>query len=76
MGRLETQAREARPRRAFGLDNHSCLGAALARLEGRIALEAVLEPLPRFERCAADLEYFGSFLVRGLRSLPLQRAAS
>ena len=32
---------------SFGYGIHLCLGAALARLEGRVALDEVLHPLPR-----------------------------
>jgi cytochrome P450 len=58
---------------AFGEGIHFCIGAPLARLEARIAFEAITE---RFKTIAlADpsepLSYRGSFITRGLRELPL-----
>jgi cytochrome P450 len=56
---------------AFGFGNHFCLGASLARLEGRIALETLLERLPDYE-ITAPVRAHGSFLVRGPAALPLR----
>ncbi len=33
---------------AFGLGSHHCMGAALARLEGRIAFEELLQRYPNY----------------------------
>ncbi len=57
---------------ALGFGNHFCLGASLARLEARIALETLLERLPDFEIAADRVEPHGSFLVRGPSALPLR----
>jgi len=59
----------------FGFGKHFCLGASLARLEARVAFEALAPELPRLARVEGRVERIDSFLVRGPRSLPLRRAA-
>ena len=67
--------RESQGHLAFGLGNHFCLGASLARLEAQIALGALLDELPHLEARDARVEFIDSFLVRGPQSLPLRRAS-
>ena len=66
-------ARDARAQVAFGGGIHLCLGAWLARLEVRVALEALLRALPRLELADEPLEWREG-AARGLRRLPLVRA--
>jgi cytochrome P450 len=68
-------AREQRGHLAFGFGEHFCLGSALARLEARVALEALVPELARVERTAPGRELVDSFLVRGPKRLDLRRAA-
>lgn len=55
---------------AFGFGRHFCLGASLARLEARVALEALVPRLTR-ARLDAEPELVDSFLVRGPRKLEI-----
>jgi cytochrome P450 len=63
--------RDAQGHLAFGFGKHFCLGASLARLEARIALETLAPHLPRL-RCEDEPELVDSFLVRGPRRLELR----
>jgi cytochrome P450 len=56
---------------AFGQGVHFCLGASLARLEGKVALEEVWKRVPDYEIDAAGIARVHSVNVRGFAALPL-----
>lgn len=56
---------------SFGLGGHYCLGAALARLEGRIALEEILKRFPSWDVDWANAKLESTSTVRGWASLPI-----
>ncbi len=56
---------------SFGQGVHFCLGASLARLEARIALEEVWQRIPNFEIDPAGLVRVHSVNVRGFSSMPM-----
>jgi cytochrome P450 len=55
----------------FGLGVHYCLGAALARLEGRVAAEELLRRFPRWDVDWQNAKLAQTSTVRGWESLPL-----
>jgi cytochrome P450 len=56
---------------SFGSGVHHCLGAALARLEGRIALGTLVERFPGMELAVDEPTWNGRLTLRGLDELPV-----
>jgi cholest-4-en-3-one 26-monooxygenase len=63
-------ARDPNPHLAFGLGHHFCLGAALARLEGRALLDALLARFATVAPAGAIVRT-GSPVIAGVRHTPL-----
>ncbi|HSW11884.1 MAG TPA: cytochrome P450 [Solimonas sp.] len=62
--------RQARPHLSFGYGIHACVGAVLARLEGRIALEEVLKRFPEWEVDLERATLSPTSTVRGWETMP------
>ena len=65
--------REPNRHLAFGLGNHFCLGAPLARLEAEIAITTLIRRYPhlRIAVPTSSLRWRSGLLLRGLESLPV-----
>ncbi|NEY35706.1 cytochrome P450 [Streptomyces sp. PRKS01-65] len=66
--------RDTRGHLAFGHGLHHCLGAPLARMEGRIAIRSLLERCPHITADTGDgaLQWVPGMLIRGVRKLPVR----
>lgn len=67
-------ARDGVPHLSFGFGLHICLGFPLARLEGQIALPAVLKHWSRIELAVpeARLDWLNSMVFRGMTAMPVR----
>jgi cytochrome P450 len=67
---------DRKPKRnlAFGEGVHHCLGAPLARLEGRILLEHLLHQAPDFD--VGEPQRFPGVVIRGISHLPIHVQAA
>jgi cytochrome P450 len=66
--------RDPNPHLAFGFGNHFCLGAALARLEGRAVLDELLDRFSAVD-ISGTVERTGSSVIAGVRRAELRFAA-
>ena len=62
--------RQARQHLAFSVGTHFCLGSALARLEGRIALEEILKRFPEWDVDLENAHLSPTSTVRGWEAMP------
>jgi cytochrome P450 len=63
--------RRPNPHVAFGHGLHFCLGAHLARLEVRIAIDSLLRRFPKMRLATDHVVWGGTILGRGIPELPL-----
>jgi cytochrome P450 len=67
---LRIDREDARTQVSFGAGPHHCLGAALARLEGRLAIGGLVSRFPNLS-LAGDVEWNGRRNLRGAMKLPI-----
>jgi len=65
-------ARNGVPHLTFGFGMHICLGFPLARLEGQVALPAVLARWRRIEPAGGEPAWVDSMVLRGMQAMPLR----
>ena len=63
--------RKDNPLHTFGLGTHYCLGAPLARLELQVLFKILFQRWPDL-RFSDEIEFSEGFVIRGLKSLPIE----
>src|SRR5205809_1719293 len=63
------------PHLTFGYGAHICLGFPLARLEGQVALPAVLARWRHIEPAHERMEWMDSMVLRGMKAFPIRASA-
>jgi pimeloyl-[acyl-carrier protein] synthase len=61
--------REPNPHVAFGHGVHFCIGAMLSRLEGRVAIPALVRRFPNMRLVSDEADWRDTAVLRGLNSL-------
>ena len=56
----------------FGQGLHFCLGAPLARLEGKVCVQELIDRFPALRYSGAELEWVDAIVMRGPTRLPLR----
>ncbi|WP_236794621.1 cytochrome P450 [Amycolatopsis sp. GM8] len=69
---LTRYTRPAPAHLSFAKGIHFCLGAALARLEVEIAMDALVRRAPGIELVTEDLTYLPNVSIRRMRALPVR----
>lgn len=64
--------RSPNPHLTFGQGPHFCLGAPLARLEGKVTLSVLAERFSEIKLADGDVEWMDAMVMRGLESLPVE----
>jgi len=64
--------REQKAHLGLGFGTHFCLGASLARLEAKVALETLFSRCANLRRTTDNVEWIDSLILRGPTSLPLR----
>jgi cytochrome P450 len=64
-------SRQPNPHLGFGYGLHFCLGAALARLESRIAIAALIERFPELVLASDTLSWHTTIVGRAVATLPV-----
>ena len=69
--KLDRHGAGSPPHLAFGWGVHHCIGAALARSVGRLALQSMIDGFETVER-VGDIAINEPFILRGLTTLPIR----